>query len=174
MINDIDTPLSGAPLKRRVLDDIFRVSIVLVSSAIYALSVVWFLEPANLLSLGLSSFGQVLHRVFLIWDIDIPIGVFSLVLNIPLCIIGIKYVSPRFIFPLSFSLRSNNEDKFLFLLGPYSFHCVTMLSLLADHGTSFCLAALFSSSPSFYQALVTPLLLLALLEVVMFSYCFSA
>lgn len=84
------------------------------------------------------------------------------------------YVSPRFIFPLSFSLRSNNEENFLFLLGPYSFHCVTMLSLLADHGTSFCLAALFSPSPSFYQALVTPLLLLALLEVVMFSYCFSA
>ena len=97
MINGIDTPLNGAPLKTRVLDDIFRVSIVLVSSAIYALSVLWFLEPANLLSLGLSSLGQVLHRVFLLWNINIPIGVFSLVLNIPLCIIGIKYVSPRFI-----------------------------------------------------------------------------
>ena len=104
MINDIDTPLSGAPLKRRVLDDIFRVSIVLFSSAIYALSVLWFLEPANLLSLGLSSLGQVLHRVFLIWDIDIPIGVFSLVLNIPLCIIGVKYVSPRFIIYTSLSV----------------------------------------------------------------------
>ncbi len=97
MINGIDTPLNGAPLKTRVLDDIFRVIIVLSSSAIYALSVLWFLEPANLLSIGLSSLGQVLHRVFMIWDINIPIGVFSLVLNIPLCIVGIKYVSPRFI-----------------------------------------------------------------------------
>ncbi len=97
MINGIDTPLNGAPLKTRVLDDIFRVTIVLSSSAIYALSVLWFLEPANLLSIGLSSLGQVLHRVFMIWDINIPIGVFSLVLNIPLCIVGIKYVSPRFI-----------------------------------------------------------------------------
>ena len=97
MINGIDTPLNGAPLKTRVLDDIFRVTIVLFSSAIYALSVLWFLEPANLLSIGLSSLGQVLHRVFMIWDINIPIGVFSLVLNIPLCIVGIKYVSPRFI-----------------------------------------------------------------------------
>ena len=104
MINNIDTPLSGAPLKRRVLDDIFRVSIVLVSSAIYALSVIWFLEPANLLSLGLSSLGQVLHRVFLLWNVDIPIGVFSLILNIPLCIIGVKYVSPRFIIYTSLSV----------------------------------------------------------------------
>ncbi len=104
MINNIDTPLSGAPLKRRVLDDIFRVSIVLVSSAIYALSVLWFLEPANLLSLGLSSLGQVLHRVFLLWNVNIPIGVFSLVLNIPLCIIGVKYVSPRFIIYTSLSV----------------------------------------------------------------------
>ena len=102
--NEIDTPLDGAPLKRRVLDDIFRVSIVLVTSAIYALSVLWFLEPANLLSLGLSSLGQVLHRIFLLWNVNIPIGVFSLVLNIPLCIIGVKYVSPRFIIYTSLSV----------------------------------------------------------------------
>ena len=97
MNNEITTPLNGAPLKTRVLDDIFRVSIVLVTSALYALSVLWFLEPANLLSIGLSSLGQVLNRIFKLWGVDIPIGVFSLILNIPLCIVGIKYVSPRFI-----------------------------------------------------------------------------
>ena len=97
MNNEISTPLNGAPLKTRVLDDIFRVTIVLITSALYALSVLWFLEPANLLSIGLSSLGQVLNRIFKLWNVDIPIGVFSLILNIPLCIVGIKYVSPRFI-----------------------------------------------------------------------------
>lgn len=97
MNNEISTPLNGAPLKTRVLDDVFRVTIVLITSALYALSVLWFLEPANLLSIGLSSLGQVLNRIFKLWNVDIPIGVFSLILNIPLCIVGIKYVSPRFI-----------------------------------------------------------------------------
>jgi len=97
MNNEISTLLNGAPLKTRVLDDIFRVTIVLITSALYALSVLWFLEPANLLSIGLSSLGQVLNRIFKLWNVDIPIGVFSLILNIPLCIVGIKYVSPRFI-----------------------------------------------------------------------------
>ena len=96
-MDSIDRPLHGAPLKKRILDDAFRVGVVIVSSAIYALSVLWFLEPANLLSIGLSSVGQVFNRVFKLAGIDIPVGVFTLVFNIPLCIVGIKYVSPRFI-----------------------------------------------------------------------------
>ncbi|MBR6071430.1 MAG: YitT family protein [Acholeplasmatales bacterium] len=90
-------PLNGAPIKRRLLDDAFRVTIVVFSSAIYALAVLWFLEPANLLSIGLTSVGQVFNRIFRLWDINIPVGVFTLIFNIPLCILGFKYVSPRFI-----------------------------------------------------------------------------
>ena len=92
-----DGPLSGAPLKKRVADDAFRVSIVVFSSAIYALSVLWFLEPASLLSIGVTSISQVLNRLFNLWGVDISIGLFTLIFNLPLCIIGIKYVSPRFI-----------------------------------------------------------------------------
>lgn len=90
-------PLNGAPIKRRLLDDAFRVTIVVFSYAIYALAVLWFLEPANLLSIGLTSVGQVFNRIFKLWDINIPVGVFTLIFNIPLCILGFKYVSPRFI-----------------------------------------------------------------------------
>lgn len=90
-------PLNGAPIKTRLLDDAFRVTIVVFSSAIYALAVLWFLEPANLLSIGLTSVGQVFNRIFKLWDINIPVGVFTLIFNIPLCILGFKYVSPRFI-----------------------------------------------------------------------------
>ncbi len=92
-----DGPLSGASLKKRVADDVFRVSIVVISSAIYALSVRWFLEPASLLSIGVTSISQVLNRVFNLWGVNISIGIFTLIFNLPLCIIGIKYVSPRFI-----------------------------------------------------------------------------
>lgn len=84
-------------INRRIADDAFRVMIVVFSSAIYALSVLWFLEPASLLSIGLTSVGQVCNRLFKLWDINIPVGVFTLIFNIPLCIVGIKYVSSRFI-----------------------------------------------------------------------------
>ena len=95
-MNIHERPQNGS-MKVKLLDDGFRFSVVIISSAIYALAVLWFLEPANLLSIGITSVSQVLNRVFKLWDINIPIGVFTLIFNIPLCILGIKYVSPRFI-----------------------------------------------------------------------------
>lgn len=83
--------------RNQILSDLFRVFIVIVSSAIYALAVVWFLEPANLVSIGFTGIGQILSRLLLKVNINIPVGVFTLVLNIPLCIYGLKSVSPRFI-----------------------------------------------------------------------------
>lgn len=80
-----------------ILNDVFRVVIVIVSAAVYSLAVTWFLEPANLISIGLTAVGQILNRLILNLGLDIPIGVFTLVLNIPLCIYGFKSVSPRFI-----------------------------------------------------------------------------
>ena len=84
--------------KKRLFDNIFRSIIVIFSSTIYSLAVIWFLEPANLIAVGLTAVGQILNRLFAMVDVRIPIGVFSLVLNIPLCIFGAKHVSHRFIF----------------------------------------------------------------------------
>lgn len=83
--------------KERVYDDIFRVGIVILTSTIYSLAVIWFLEPANLISIGITAIGQILNRAFSFADIHIPIGVFTLIFNIPLCIYGIKTVSIRFV-----------------------------------------------------------------------------
>lgn len=83
--------------KKAVYDNIFRVFIVLVSSTIYSLSVVWFLEPANLISTGLTGLGQILNRLFSSINVTIPIGVFILITNIPLCIYGAKNVSLKFV-----------------------------------------------------------------------------
>lgn len=91
----------GFKLDKAELKDIgFRLFIVLISSALYALSVAWFLDPAGLLSLGLTGVGQIFNRMFiLITDgkVNIPVGVFTFVCNLPLCLIGFRYVSPKFV-----------------------------------------------------------------------------
>ncbi|MDE5714825.1 MAG: YitT family protein [Anaeroplasmataceae bacterium] len=83
--------------KKKLYDDLFRGLIVVFSSTIYSLAVVWFLEPANLVSIGLTGLGQILNRAFAEINVNIPIGVFTLVANIPLCIYGARKVSPRFV-----------------------------------------------------------------------------
>ena len=83
--------------KKGALNTCFRISIVIISAVIYSLAVDWFLEPAKLLSIGVTAISQVLNRLFGLGNINIPIGVFSLLLNIPLCVFGYKYVSHRFI-----------------------------------------------------------------------------
>ena len=90
---------SGHNLNKKdiILNDLFRVFIVLFSSALYSLAVVWFLEPAGLVSVGMTGIGQILNKLFGYVNVNIPIGVFTFILNIPLCIYGFKTVSPRFI-----------------------------------------------------------------------------
>lgn len=83
--------------RKQVYDDIFRIVVVLITSTIYSLAVIWFLEPANLVSIGLTGLGQILNRAFGHLGVQIPIGVFTLILNIPLCIYGAVRVSPRFV-----------------------------------------------------------------------------
>ena len=76
--------------KKGVLNSFFRFSVVVVSSIIYSLAVIWFLEPANLLSIGVTAISQVLNRLFGLGNINVPIGVFSLLLNIPLCVFDLQ------------------------------------------------------------------------------------
>ena len=77
--------------------DLFLVFIVLVTATVHSLAVLWFLEPANLISIGLTGLSQILNRSFSMIGMTIPVGVFTLVLNVPLCIYGAKTVSPRFV-----------------------------------------------------------------------------
>ena len=84
--------------KEQYLDDLFRVAVVIFTSTLYSLSVIWFLKPANLIAIGITAVGQILNRAFALGNITIPIGVFILIFNIPLCIYGWKSVSKRFVF----------------------------------------------------------------------------
>lgn len=83
--------------RKKHLKDLFLVFIVLVTATVHSLAVLWFLEPANLISIGLTGLSQILNRSFSMIGMTIPVGVFTLVLNVPLCIYGAKTVSPRFV-----------------------------------------------------------------------------
>lgn len=97
-------PVKSLNKKQQILDDIIRGFIVIISSAIYALAVAWFLEPAKLVSIGMTALGQIFNRIFLLAGVNIPVGVFTIVFNIPLIVVGIKYVSKRFIIYTSISV----------------------------------------------------------------------
>lgn len=80
-----------------VLNELVRCLLVIVSSAVYSLAVLWFLEPCGLISIGMTGLGQITTKILAIWNIHIPLGVFTFVFNVPLCIYGMKSVSPKFI-----------------------------------------------------------------------------
>ncbi len=69
--------------RKQILNDLFRVFIVIITAAAYALAVEWFLEPANLMAIGATGLGQILQRLFDMMGVHIPLGVFTLCINIP-------------------------------------------------------------------------------------------
>lgn len=90
-------PVHMLDKKHQLLDDAFKLLMVIIATAIYSLAVAWFLEPAHLVSLGLTAVAQIFNRLFLQFGLDIPLGVFVFIFNVPLCLVGFKYVSPRFV-----------------------------------------------------------------------------
>lgn len=79
----------------RALDDTFRVFIVVITSVIYSLGLIWFLEPAGIYSAGITGLSQIIKKL-----VDqvcvIPLGAYTLILNVPLFIFGWRKVSKRF------------------------------------------------------------------------------
>lgn len=74
--------------------------LIIVGSFILAAGFVFFINPYNIVPGGVYGIGIVVHHltegVFSFWPTGIPIGLFGLVLNVPLTIIGIKILGPRF------------------------------------------------------------------------------
>lgn len=75
-------------------------SFIVLGSFILALAFVLFVNPYKLVPGGVFGIGIVVHHLttdlFSFWPDGIPIGLFGLVLNIPLTIIGVKILGPRF------------------------------------------------------------------------------
>ena len=71
---------------------------VTISTIIYCLGVMWFLEPAKLYSGGVTGIAQLISNVFgKYFDISIDIGIIVFIMNIPILIFGWKKVSKRFV-----------------------------------------------------------------------------
>ena len=75
-------------------------SLILVGSFVLAAGYVYFITPHRIVPGGVYGIAIVVHYltegVFSFWPKGIPIGLFGLVLNIPLAIAGIKILGPRF------------------------------------------------------------------------------
>ena len=73
---------------------------ILIGSFILAAGFVYFVTPHKIVPGGVYGIAIVVHYltegVFPFWPDGIPIGLFGLVLNIPLTIAGIKILGPRF------------------------------------------------------------------------------
>jgi len=83
--------------KKNVLDFIFRLTVVIVANTLIAFVTVWFLEPAQLYSGGAVGIAQLIKRLIESTGIEtFKLGWFIFLVNIPITIIGIKFVSVKF------------------------------------------------------------------------------
>lgn len=75
-------------------------SLIVIGAFILAVGFVFFISPHRIVPGGVYGIAIVVHYMtvgmFSFWPEGIPIGLFGLVLNIPLTIIGIKVLGPRF------------------------------------------------------------------------------
>lgn len=75
-------------------------SLILIGSFILAAGFVYFISPHKIVPGGVYGIAIVVHYMtagwFSFWPDGFPIGLFGLILNIPLTIIGIKILGPRF------------------------------------------------------------------------------
>lgn len=83
--------------KKNVLDFIFRLTVVIVANTLIAFVTVWFLEPAQLYSGGAVGIAQLIKRLIESTGVEtFKLGWFIFLVNIPITIIGIKFVSVKF------------------------------------------------------------------------------
>ena len=78
------------------LDMAFRIFIVIFTNLLYSLSIVIFIEPCKLYAGGASGFAQLIKRIFDLFTVNIDLGLLILLVNIPIFLIGVKYVSKKF------------------------------------------------------------------------------
>ena len=75
-------------------------SLIVIGSFILAVGFVYFISPHRIVPGGVYGIAIVVHYMtqgtFSFWPEGIPIGLFGLLLNIPLTIIGVKVLGPRF------------------------------------------------------------------------------
>lgn len=77
--------------KHTLKDHLLSFLIITLGAAVFAVGFVWFYQPNEIASGGLTGFAQIIHHLF---D-AIPVGVTVIVLNIPLFILGWKLIGGK-------------------------------------------------------------------------------
>ena len=88
---------------------------IVVGCILYSLSVVWFLDPAQIIPGSVTGIAVVTKALF-----GIPIGVLNLVINIPLVLIGVFYLGKKLLVytALTVFLNSILMDQLAMVLQP--------------------------------------------------------
>lgn len=98
MIRKIAKKMASKPLSLETKKTIVCIVMVTISTIIYCLGVMWFLEPASLLAGGVTGSAQLISTSFnKFFDIKINLGILVFILNVPILIYGWKNVSKRFV-----------------------------------------------------------------------------
>ncbi len=83
--------------KKIFAEEAFHIGIVLLTASVFSLGVMWFLTPSGLYAAGVTGLSQIIVQLILITTgHELPLGVFTFILNVPLFIYGWKKVSIRF------------------------------------------------------------------------------
>jgi uncharacterized membrane-anchored protein YitT (DUF2179 family) len=114
-------------------------SLIIIGSFILAAGFVFFINPYHIVPGGVYGIGIVVHYLIP----QIPIGLFGLALNIPLTLIGVKVLGPRFGIKtvVGMILTSIFMDLLTFLVGEDS---KTMLGGSIDLSNDILLASVFA------------------------------
>ena len=86
------------PLSDEWKKNIICVIMVIISTVIYCMGVMWFLEPASLYSGGVTGIAQLIsNSCSRFFNFKIDLGLIVFLINIPILIFGWKKVSKRFV-----------------------------------------------------------------------------
>lgn len=85
-----------------------------IGTALYCMSVVWILDIGGFYAGGLTGLSQLLSSFLKIFNLDLSISIFVLILNIPMFIIGSRGVSRRFSYLSALSVGLQVVLIFLF------------------------------------------------------------
>lgn len=84
-------------IKKFIAMEGFRSAIVIFSSVIYSIAVLWFLDPANIYAGGIAGLSQLIVDTFNEkLNMHLNLGLIVFLFNLPLFLIALKFISIRF------------------------------------------------------------------------------
>lgn len=87
--------------KKRIIVFIFDVLMILLGTGVYAFGLYYFIEPINVAPGGVAGISIIINYLT-----ELPVGVLNTVINIPIIIVGWKFLGKEFIWKTLLSLVS--------------------------------------------------------------------